>query len=654
MIPNKSKIYTEGSLGGEIVNMDFDKNSLSNIMSLLTDMYSDKIMACIREYSTNALDSNIAAGNKDPVNITTPTALHPYLTIKDQGLGLSSEDIREIYSKYGASTKRESNDFNGTLGIGCKAALTYADQFTLTGIKDGVQTLVAISRSADGAGVMEIVSVSPSDEPNGVTIQIPVTDRWDRDKFLDKARDFAKYTQGRVLVNGRCVELDGHFIHDKFWARDSINHWSYREPVIVMGGVAYPVEGDFLNVVSGRGNLVYFADMGEVDFPPSREKLMYTTTTLQTLERIEKEYWHHLKESFQKEINACPDIHEALQKARKIRSQHSASLEFTYNGIDIPNSVYLCIGGWSIHDDYSASSDSHDRARIVPKIIINGWTNKNFTKIQAKKIAKYLEDNYSDLKSESSVILLEEIPDDPFTKEVLSGLTVIPWDDIKAVKMPKPAKTVKPEREWICTNEYSKVPDSSKEIFYGQRSDWSSRMSPLFNSDKIESYYVQSSQEPSFLRKYPNAKPLSNLGKRLVLEWVRGLTPTDMKAFQLHTYFGESWTLKLDEVLDPDLKLLASSSENYHSEKKESLFETRQHMQRLAWHIPDAVLQAEGLTFPELGSGGDEVLDKYPLLKHTTLRHYEFDTPEKEARIKKQMTDYVNHIWKESTANGTV
>ena len=76
----------------------------------MIDLYSDPELAVIREYSTNAFDAHIEAGVTRPIEITTPTHLCPFFKVRDYGFGLDVEDIREIYSQYGASTKRESDD----------------------------------------------------------------------------------------------------------------------------------------------------------------------------------------------------------------------------------------------------------------------------------------------------------------------------------------------------------------------------------------------------------------------------------------------------------------------------------------------------------------------------------------------------------------
>src|SRR6476469_3924392 len=139
------------TLQGVKISMKINEDALTHIMSFLTDLYSDPEMAVIREYSTNAYDAHVEGFVDRPIEVTLPTNLSPFFRVRDYGAGLDEDDIREIYSQYGASTKRESNDVNGMLGLGCKSALTYTDQFTLTGIKNGICTEVAISRDENGS-----------------------------------------------------------------------------------------------------------------------------------------------------------------------------------------------------------------------------------------------------------------------------------------------------------------------------------------------------------------------------------------------------------------------------------------------------------------------------------------------------------------------
>ena len=132
----RSDIIVSGDLGGEEIELTLDETSLPHLMNMYIRMYQDPEMATLREIATNARDSNIAAGkSKVPIKITLPTRMEPVLTIEDFGVGLNMDDFRKVYSKYGASTKRNSNRVTGSLGIGCKAPLAYSAAFTVEGYK---------------------------------------------------------------------------------------------------------------------------------------------------------------------------------------------------------------------------------------------------------------------------------------------------------------------------------------------------------------------------------------------------------------------------------------------------------------------------------------------------------------------------------------
>ena len=50
---------------------------------------------------------------------------------------LSEEEVQEVYAFYGESTKRNTNDQIGMLGIGSKAAFAYGDNYVINSFLDG-------------------------------------------------------------------------------------------------------------------------------------------------------------------------------------------------------------------------------------------------------------------------------------------------------------------------------------------------------------------------------------------------------------------------------------------------------------------------------------------------------------------------------------
>ena len=325
------------TIEGERIGMTINVDALAHIMSILTDLYSDPQMAVIREYSTNAFDAHIEAGVTRPIEIQLPSALAPQFIVRDYGFGLDINDIRDIYSQYGASTKRDSNDVVGMLGLGCKSALTYTDQFTLSSVKNGICTTVAISRDADGSGSMTVVEETPSDEPSGTTVTVPTK----RDnEFIEKADQFFRFwEEGTVLVNGetpkRVGSGEGLWISDDLLLTPEVDQ-SY----VVMGNVAYPFGDGPYPFGDGRlwnqWPMVAYVPIGSVQFTPSRESLQMTPLTEATLTTLRKRRKDETKPAYLRLIDECPTRAEALQMALIAGKVGLGNETLTYKGQDIP------------------------------------------------------------------------------------------------------------------------------------------------------------------------------------------------------------------------------------------------------------------------------------------------------------------------------
>ena len=109
---------------------------------LSSSLYSNKEKAIIREISCNAYDANIEAcnGNK-PIEIHLPNTLEPYFSVKDNGTGLTPEQMTKIYIQYGNSTKTDNNDAIGCLGLGSKSPFAYTSMFNVISISDGLKLI---------------------------------------------------------------------------------------------------------------------------------------------------------------------------------------------------------------------------------------------------------------------------------------------------------------------------------------------------------------------------------------------------------------------------------------------------------------------------------------------------------------------------------
>ena len=93
-------------------------------MILSDGLYSNKILAVIRELSTNAYDSHVDAGVADRAfEVHLPTRLEPYFHVRDYGTSMTHDQCMTLYTTYFRSTRNDSNDAVGCLGLGKKRHL---------------------------------------------------------------------------------------------------------------------------------------------------------------------------------------------------------------------------------------------------------------------------------------------------------------------------------------------------------------------------------------------------------------------------------------------------------------------------------------------------------------------------------------------------
>lgn len=268
---------SQGTFG--ISNRDEDK---AHILAILRDkMYSNKILAVLREYSTNAWDAHIDAGKGDvPIKVSIPTRIAPDLFIRDYGHGLSEQDIYEVYAQYGASTKRQSNEVVGFLGLGSKSAFAYSDTFTITSFHAGTKKVYTAAIDESNVGIVSKLHEEPTTE-TGIEIRVPVSvnDIW---QFEREASSLFRFFDPQPDIN---LGLDGvgEVLSNGFLSTSNRGEWQ-----AIMGVIPYRLnfrtvearlreEGvwDFSQKHSGALKF----SIGEVDVTASREELEYTDKT---------------------------------------------------------------------------------------------------------------------------------------------------------------------------------------------------------------------------------------------------------------------------------------------------------------------------------------------------------------------------------------
>lgn len=331
------------------VSFGIKQEGLAHIFSVLRNqLYSDKILAVIREYATNAVDAHVEAGKASlPVHITLPSRFNSVFKVRDFGLGLSESDIQDIYAFYGESTKRKSNQMIGQLGLGSKSAFAYGDNFVITSFVDGVKTTYNAFIDPSQIGKIAKLASESTNEENGVEISIAVKD-YDIQSFSDKATHLFRYFKVKPVVNGSQVKYDEaepimKGVDWKITGKSSAS-------IAIMGNIGYPIDNHFSDDESITNALscgieVDFA-IGDLEISASREKLQFTDRTKKAIKdkltRIVCEASAELNKKF-KSCNTLFDAHKLYGEVMDFGSnlyalRNLVKSSLVFNGVKITSS----------------------------------------------------------------------------------------------------------------------------------------------------------------------------------------------------------------------------------------------------------------------------------------------------------------------------
>lgn len=422
----------------------FDPNSLGHLQDLLSDIYSKPEESVLREISVNGYDAQVEAGYTGPIEVFTPTTLNPNLVIRDYGTGMSVDTLHQVYTQYGNSSKRNSNDVTGMLGIGSKSPLSLCSQFTVTSVHNGVRTVGLVSRSASGIAQLFTQDTEATDEPSGTTITIPVTSS-EMSKWVHYANDvFQFWEPGSVLVNGkpaRSIFEDATKISDTVYLARGGSDYA------VMGSIGYPIDLDKLSLdskfsmayryyYSDVDVLIFKAPIGSFEFSKNREELKYSSVTKTWFTQKYQDALKELNDFYSKRIEGCETAFDAFRASSLPQRFRNAIGKLSWNGIDIPSNGIASIS-------HVGLKTFEDGARVVsapvvtPEALMDGLViavDDNFVKpttIQRKKIREYCKDMQG--KEDAYFIGRSRFE----VGSILNGCEFVDIDDINKVKLPR-------------------------------------------------------------------------------------------------------------------------------------------------------------------------------------------------------------------------
>ncbi len=288
------------------------RNSAKAFKILSDGLYSNKIRAVIRELSCNAVDSHVGAGKADvPFEVHLPSILEPWFSVRDFGMGLDHNQVTNIYTTYFESTKTDSNDYIGALGLGSKSPFSYTENFTVSAIKGGTKRIYSAFINEMGVPSIALMNEALTDEGNGVEVKFSVTDKYDYNSFRYESQEVFKWFKNKPDVIGVQFEHDEIIYKEKNIVPGVHVFGNNSHSMALMGNIAYPLSkisepgkhfGDLADLLN-CGLLLEFS-IGDLDFAASREELSYVPITIKSIKRKLEELNANLVLHFASKANA--------------------------------------------------------------------------------------------------------------------------------------------------------------------------------------------------------------------------------------------------------------------------------------------------------------------------------------------------------------
>jgi len=295
----------------ESIGMSLDLDSAQVLMQMLSkNLYSDSIGSTIRECASNALDSHRRLKVDKPIiiSLVRNEANNYEFSVEDFGTGLDDDDVRNIISKYGKSTKRDSDTELGMMGLGFKAPLAYTSSFYFIARKDGIERKYMMYEGEE-VNSIDLLHTASTKESNGVKVIVPVN--WnDRYDFINKIKEQLAYFQN-VFFNVDGIDND-FLIH-----RSNVFQFSElasdRNLHVCLDDVYYPIDFGKLGVDRIELPVGLRFKLSDGLFPtPNRESLIYTRAAKDTLLKRIGELANYCVLKYNEKIEIGNGLKEAL------------------------------------------------------------------------------------------------------------------------------------------------------------------------------------------------------------------------------------------------------------------------------------------------------------------------------------------------------
>ena len=357
---------------------------------ILSDsLYTHKVAAVVREISCNAYDAHVMVGTTDkPFHVTLPTVSHPTFIVRDYGPGLEKDKFVEVFTTYFQSSKQDSNDFIGCLGLGSKTPFIMSPSFTVHNFHDEHEQVWQAFVNDTGEPDIQLLSVHPSSEPSGLKVVVPIGHQLQPQQLKALCEEFktvaeqiyrwfkiapevvkgGQVTPYKILYHldqpaykSYSVPVNGRKAVAWFCLNNSRDAREFSDTILVkMGNVVYPYNLEYANTGRFAGDieriqklvkhtrtspfntksnpLVLELNIGDVTVAPSREALSLDAMTEQVVLSALVNSYDVMAREWQAAINSSKTAYEKYDLYYSMPDILRSTYQVTVNGTVPPKS----------------------------------------------------------------------------------------------------------------------------------------------------------------------------------------------------------------------------------------------------------------------------------------------------------------------------
>ena len=325
MILAKSKQIAKFSDDVEVVHkFDIDNANKGLIFSILrSKMYSDPIGSICREIASNCRDAHREVGTPfKAVEIELVTTFwgneQNHIIFRDYGPGLSPDRVANIYTKYGSSTKRNTNDQAGGFGLGCKTPFSYTDSFNVVTVNNGIKYVYNLLIDQTDEGRMALLASEETDEPNMTEVIIPINNDEDVEEFHTKALQATKFWNPVPVFIGFRDDFNAQYTvleeaPEYMLINDKSSEGAKSDSLAcLIDGIYYPVNTSQVDVdIEDHESyciLLKFKN-GQLSVSSNRETLNYDAPTVKLLKKVIGKIQSEFQQEFDGLMDSLPVLH---------------------------------------------------------------------------------------------------------------------------------------------------------------------------------------------------------------------------------------------------------------------------------------------------------------------------------------------------------